>query len=187
MSTDVANRKGEGRGKGTDGGSEGVEEVGETDHLRSVGRQHKPVGEGRSPLDSVLQRDEKRDRERGGDEEENGSKRDKERTENGQNRHGERYRENVKELDRNWLSCREPSGGKITQGVGKIWVVISQFFKMPVRPRCLHQILTTCQTNHFVVHYNCSCLCIMQKQGVCVCLSVLQESVPDNIKKLRTG
>lgn len=64
MSTDVANRKGEGRGKWTDGGSE-TEEVGETDHLRSVGRQHKPVGEGRPLLDSVLQRDEKRDRERG--------------------------------------------------------------------------------------------------------------------------
>lgn len=63
MSTDVTNRKGEGRGrgKGTDGGSERVEEIGETDHLRSVGRQHKPVGEGRSLLDSVLQRDGKRD------------------------------------------------------------------------------------------------------------------------------
>lgn len=51
-----------GRGKGTDGGSERVEEIGETDHLRSVGRQHKPVGEGRSLLDSVLQRDGRRDR-----------------------------------------------------------------------------------------------------------------------------
>lgn len=68
MSTGVTNRAGEReRGKGTDGGSERVQEVGETDHLRSVGRQHKPVGEGRSPLDSVLQRDENRDRERGCD------------------------------------------------------------------------------------------------------------------------
>lgn len=33
-----------------------MEEIGETDHLRSAGRQHKPVGEGRSLLDSVLQR-----------------------------------------------------------------------------------------------------------------------------------
>ncbi len=65
VSTDVKNRNGEGRGKGTDGGSERVEEIGETDHLRSVGRQHKPVGEGRSPLDSVLHRDRKRDRESG--------------------------------------------------------------------------------------------------------------------------
>lgn len=95
----------------------------------------------------------------------------------------------LKSATENWLSWREPSGGKITQGVGDIWVVISQFFKMPVRPRCLHQILTTCQTNHFVVHYNCSCLCIMQNRGVCVCvcLSILQESDPDNIKKPRTG
>lgn len=54
-----------GRGKGTDGGSERVEEIGETDHLRSVGRQHKPVGEGRSLLDSVLQRDRRRDRGEG--------------------------------------------------------------------------------------------------------------------------
>lgn len=59
MSTDVTNRKGEGRGEGTDGGGDRVEEKGETDHLRSVGHQHKPVGEGRSPLDSVLQRDRK--------------------------------------------------------------------------------------------------------------------------------
>lgn len=66
MSTDVTNRKGEERGKGTDGGSERVEEIGETDHLRSVGRRHKPVGEGRSLLDSVLQRDGKRDSGGGG-------------------------------------------------------------------------------------------------------------------------
>lgn len=37
------------------------EEMGETDHLRSVGRRHKPVGEGRSLLDSALQRDRRRD------------------------------------------------------------------------------------------------------------------------------
>lgn len=82
----------------------------------------------------------------------------------------------LKSATENWLSWREPSGGTIAQGVGDIWVVISQFFKMPVRPRCLHQILTTCQTNHFVVHYNCSCLCIMQNRGasVCVCVCVCQ-------------
>lgn len=53
---------------------------------------------------------------------------------------------------------------------------------MPVCPRCLHQILTTCQTNRFVVHYDCSCLCIMQRKGVS--LSIFQESLLDNIKKL---
>lgn len=63
MPADVTNRMGEGRGKGTDGGSEGVVKVGETAHLRSAGRQHKPVGEGRSLLDSVLHRDEKKDRQ----------------------------------------------------------------------------------------------------------------------------
>lgn len=67
------------------------------------------------------------------------------------------------------LAVENHQGGKITQGMGDIWVVISQLFKMSVHPRCLHQILTTCQTNHFVVHYNSSCLCIMQKQGVSVC------------------
>lgn len=82
MSTGVTNRAGEReRGKGTDGGSERVQEVGETDHLRSVGRQHKPVGEGRSPLDSVLQRDESRDRERGCDKLETMRARETERTE----------------------------------------------------------------------------------------------------------
>lgn len=133
--------RGRGKGKGTDGGSERAEEIGETDHLRSVGRQHKPVGEGRSLLDSVLQRDGRRDGEGGGGE--NGKKNEnenKERTENGQDRYRdkERYREGFKEQDRNWLRCREPSGGKITQGVGEIWVVISQLFRMPVHPRCLH-------------------------------------------------
>ena len=63
----MTNREGEGRGVGTDGGSERVEDTGETDHLRSVGRQHKPVGEGRSPLDSVLQRDEKETQKKRGD------------------------------------------------------------------------------------------------------------------------
>lgn len=80
MSTDVTNREGEGRGKGTDGGSERVEEVGETDHLRSVGRQHKPVGEGRSPLDSVLQRGEKRARESGVTKRKTGQREDEERS-----------------------------------------------------------------------------------------------------------
>lgn len=165
-----------GEGIGTDGGSERVEDTGETDHLRSVGRQHKPVGEGRSPLDSVLQRDEKRDRE-GEVTKWKMKTRETKRTRSGQRRHKEKYRENVKEQDRNWLSCRAPSGGKITQGVGEnLGCHISQFFKMPVRPRCLHQILTTCQTNHFVVHYNCSCLCIMQKRGVCVCQFVRSQS-----------
>lgn len=129
-----------GRGKGTDGGSERVEEIGETDHLRSVGRQHKPVGEGRSLLDSVLQRDGRRDRGGGLKTKKKKENENKERTENGQDRHRdkERYREGFKEQDRNWLRCREPSGGKITQGVGEIWVVISQLFRMPVHPRCLH-------------------------------------------------
>lgn len=63
MSTDVTNRKAEGRGKGTDGGSEREKKIGKTDHLRSVGRQHKPVGEGQSLLDSVLQRERKRQKE----------------------------------------------------------------------------------------------------------------------------
>lgn len=63
MSTDVTNRKGKGRGKGTDGESEREKKIGETDHLRSAGRQHKPVGEGQSLLDSVLQRDRKRQKE----------------------------------------------------------------------------------------------------------------------------
>lgn len=65
---------GEGRGKGTDGGREGVEEVGETDHLRSAGRQHKPVGEGRSLSDSVLHRDEKRGQGKADNKEEKKSK-----------------------------------------------------------------------------------------------------------------
>lgn len=34
--------------------------MGAIDHLRSVGRQRKPVGEGQSLLDSVLQRDRKK-------------------------------------------------------------------------------------------------------------------------------
>lgn len=38
----------------TDGGREQVVKEGETDHLRSAGRQHKPAEEGQSPLDSVL-------------------------------------------------------------------------------------------------------------------------------------
>lgn len=41
-----------------------MEDTGETDHLRSVGRQRKPVGEGQPLLDSVLQRDRK-NREKG--------------------------------------------------------------------------------------------------------------------------
>lgn len=99
MSTGVTNRAGEReRGKGTDGGSERVQEVGETDHLRSVGRQHKPVGEGRSPLDSVLQRDESRDRERWCDKREKMRAKETERMENGQDRR--RGKENVKEHDR---------------------------------------------------------------------------------------
>lgn len=74
--------------------------MGETDHLRSVGRQHKPVGEGRSPLDSVLQRDEKKDREKGVTK----RKIKAEKTMHGQNKDKERYRENVKEQGQNWLA-----------------------------------------------------------------------------------
>lgn len=91
MSTGVTNRMGEAaEGEGTDGGSERAEEIGETDHLRSVGRRRKPVGEGRSPLDSVLQRDRRRGR--GGVATDEGGKwkqRDKVRAENGQDRRAE--------------------------------------------------------------------------------------------------
>lgn len=51
--------RGEGKGQMEEVREE--EEMGETDHLRSVGRRHKPVGEGRSLLDSALQRDRRRD------------------------------------------------------------------------------------------------------------------------------
>lgn len=62
-------------------------EEGETDHLRSVGRQHKPAGEGRPLSDSVLQTDKKRDGEKGDGNEENDSRRHRERMENGQDGH----------------------------------------------------------------------------------------------------
>lgn len=65
VSTGVINRKGEEREKQKDEGSERQEEIGETDHLHNVGRQHKLVGEGRSLLDSVLQKDGNGDTEAG--------------------------------------------------------------------------------------------------------------------------
>lgn len=136
MSTGVTNRMGEAaEGEGTDGGSERAEEIGETDHLRSVGRQRKPVGEGRSPLDSVLQRDRRRGR--GGATMDGGKNGNKE-IKLGQRMVKTDARRAVKGKAENWLRCREPSGGKIARGVGEIWVVIPQLLKMPVRPRCLH-------------------------------------------------
>lgn len=117
MSTDVMNRKGEGRGKGTDGGSERVEEVGETDHLRSVGHRHKPVGEGQSLLDSVLQRDKKRDQERGMT-----TGWEMVKTDTDTKKNIERMLKSKTEI---CLSVEKPSRGEITQGVGEMWVVIS--------------------------------------------------------------
>lgn len=146
MSTGVTNRKGEGSGKETDGGREGVEEIRETDHLRSAGHQHKPVGEGRSPLGSVLQRDGRRK------EVAESKIKAKETTEGWGMVKADTKKDTQRVLKNktSWLRCREPSGCRIR--AGEIWFVSSQFFKMPVCPRCLHQILTTCQTKHFVVH-----------------------------------
>lgn len=67
------------------------------------------------------------------------------------------------------LAVENHQGVRSHREWGKFGLSYLSFFKMPVRPRCLHQILTACQTNHFVVHYNCSCLCIMQRWGVSVC------------------
>lgn len=74
--------RGEGKGQMEEVREE--EEMGETDHLRSVGRRHKPVGEGRSLLDSALQRDRRRERRNKGK-----FKKETKRMENGQDRHGE--------------------------------------------------------------------------------------------------
>lgn len=106
---------------------------------------------------------------------------------NGQDRHRakESYKENVKERDRNLLSCRESSGGKITRNGRNLGCHISvlqnacspQMFrsninKMPNKPLCSSLRLQ---------------LPLHNAETGSVCLSSLQESVPDNIKKLRTG
>lgn len=135
-----------------------MEDTGETDHLRSVGRQRKPVGEGQPLLDSVLQRDRK-NREKG---------RWQSRKQRGDGQQTNRNKEVYRQC--NWFICETPSGGEITRGREKFRLSrLSVLQKLSVRPRCLHQIFTTCQTNHFVVHYICSWLCIIQKLGVCVC------------------
>lgn len=82
------------------------------------------------------------------------------------------------------VSCREPSGGKITQGVREIWVVMS----FSSSNACSSQMFAS-NINYMPNTPLCSSLQLQlplhNAEVESECLSIFQESVQDNIKKLR--